>query len=124
MELTLFQLGLLMLFGALGTAARYLLTALFNSLFSVPYLMGTSIVNVIGAALFALIYTLSYKLEIPDIYRLLCLTGFLGAFTTFSALVFEAYNLIQESFALGIFYIFIQICIALVVFALIVYTIK
>ncbi len=124
MNLTLFQLSLLMLFGALGTLARYALTHLFNSFFTIPYLLGTSIVNVIGASLFALLFALSYRFEIPDIYRLISLTGFLGAFTTFSALIFEAYSLMQESFLMGIFYIFIQVCVALILFAIIVHAIK
>ncbi len=124
MNLTLFQLTIFMFFSALGALARYLLTNLFNALFSFPYLLGTSLVNILGAALFALIYALSFRFEIPDYYRLLGLTAFLGSFTTFSALIFEAYALMQDSILFGIFYIVIQIVIALIAFFLIVHFIK
>ncbi len=122
--LTLPQLSFLMLFGALGTLARYVLTFFFNKFFVFPYLWGTTIVNLIGCALFAIVYGISLKYEIPALYRTLCMTGFLGAFTTFSALIHEAQLLLNEGFVISLMYIIIHIVLGLAIFRFVLYFIE
>ncbi len=119
--LTIPQLSLLMLFGAFGTLVRYLLTFFFNKFFVFPYLWGTTIVNLIGCALFAIVYGISLKYDIAPLYRTLCMTGFLGAFTTFSALMHEAQLLLIESPILSIMYLFVHIALGLAIFRLVLY---
>ena len=81
---------LVMLGGALGAAARYLVTH-FSSEVShhhgFPY--GTLAVNVIGSFLvgFVLTWTADHS---HDRWRLLAATGFCGGFTTFSAFAYES----------------------------------
>ncbi len=122
--LTIPQLGFLMAFGALGTLCRYLLSTFLNKFFVFPYLWGTTIVNIIGCALFALVYGLSLKYEIPPLYRTLCMTGFLGAFTTFSAMIHEAHSLLLENPLISLMYIIIHLSVGIIVFAGIVYFFK
>ncbi len=118
------QLCLLMLFGALGTLCRYLLSSFFNKFFVFPYLWGTTIVNIIGCALFAFVYALSLKFDIPPAYRTICLTGFLGAFTTFSAMMHEAHSLLIESPMISMLYILVHVIIGLAVFQCVLFLMK
>ncbi|HWX56314.1 MAG TPA: fluoride efflux transporter CrcB [Verrucomicrobiae bacterium] len=80
---------LVMLGGALGAAARYLVTH-FSSEYShhhgFPY--GTLVVNVIGSFLVGYILTWTTD-HSHDRWRLLAATGFCGGFTTFSAFAYE-----------------------------------
>lgn len=107
--LTLPQLFFLMLFGAFGTLSRYLLSSYINKFFTYPYLWGTSLVNILGCFIFAFIYVLSHKFPISEATRTICLTGFLGAFTTFSALMFETHSLLSENILIACGYLGIQI---------------
>ncbi len=118
------QVCILMLFGAFGTLARYLLTLFFNKFFIFPYLWGTTIVNLVGCALFAIVYAISIKYEIPQIYRTLCMTGFLGAFTTFSAMIHEAQLLLVESPFVSLLYILVHIILGIAIFRAMLYLIE
>ena len=81
---------LVMLGGAFGAAARYLVTH-FSSEYShhhgFPY--GTLAVNVIGSFLVGYVLTWSAD-HSHDRWRLLAATGFCGGFTTFSAFAYES----------------------------------
>jgi len=83
-------IGLVMLGGALGAAARYLVTHFSSTM--TPHRgfpIGTLIVNVIGS--FAVGYILTWSADhTHDRWRLLAATGFCGGFTTFSAFAFES----------------------------------
>ena len=80
---------LVMVGGAIGAAARYLVTHIsseFSQHHGFPY--GTLAVNVIGSALVG--YVLTWTADhTHDRWRLLAATGFCGGFTTFSAFAFE-----------------------------------
>lgn len=80
--------------GAVGAICRYgLVTYIGGRLF--PW--GTMSVNVIGSCLMGMAYV--YIVErgvIPQEFKPLVMTGFLGAFTTFSAFSLEAWQLIDR----------------------------
>ena len=80
---------LVMLGGAVGSAARYLVTHISSDLSNhhgFPF--GTLFVNVIGS--FAVGYILTWSGDhAHDRWRLLAATGFCGGFTTFSTFAFE-----------------------------------
>jgi len=70
-----------------------------------PLCLGTFTVNILGCFLFGIIYALAQKsINISHDTRVILLTGFMGAFTTFSALAFDTANLLKTSqwlFAIG-----------------------
>jgi CrcB protein len=83
--LTVGKLAILSVAGALGTLARYGTYALSARYFGDRYPVGTVFVNLLGAFLFGWIWAISERFgrSGPDL-RLFVLTGFMGAYTTFS----------------------------------------
>lgn len=81
--------------GALGAVSRYAVVA-WVPVTATRFPWGTLIVNVFGCFLVGVIYvvTVEKSLLTPE-WRLLLMTGFLGAFTTFSAFALEALQLWQ-----------------------------
>jgi CrcB protein len=77
--------------GAFGAAARYLVTLAFGNLL-VPFPLATFLVNVTGSFLIGF---LVFRFEANETVRLLLVTGFLGAYTTFSSFEYEAFQLTQ-----------------------------
>jgi CrcB protein len=90
--------GLVVIGGTLGTAAREALTLAFPPIDGVPYV--TVVINVVGAfALGVLIETLVRRGPEHDArrnWRLLVGTGVLGGFTTYSALASDAFLLLHD----------------------------
>jgi len=71
--------------GALGATARYGVGTLAIRFLGYGYPYGTFIVNILGSFLMGLlIETMALKWSPPPEIRSLLVTGFLGAFTTFS----------------------------------------
>lgn len=87
----------LMLGGALGALARYLVTLALQSLLTSSFPLGTIVVNVVGCYLIALLTGLRLLGFLPPAWHFTLGTGFLGAFTTFSAFALEGNALVQES---------------------------
>jgi fluoride exporter len=84
--------------GAMGATARYWLAGVVQRNFGSGFPWGTFAVNVIGCFFFGLIWTLAEsRLTISTEVRLIVLTGFMGAFTTFSTFIFEAEALIRNA---------------------------
>jgi fluoride exporter len=87
---------LLFLAGGLGTLSRYQLAGLAHRLTETGFPVGTLAVNMAGCFLFGLAWTLlEERLALGPDVRIIVLTGFLGAFTTFSTFVFETANLLR-----------------------------
>src|SRR6202167_2860370 len=91
------RISLLIVFGALGTLARYGLQGLVQERTGSGFPYGTLVVNLIGCLLLGGIaeYALTH-LSVPPEWRIGITTGFLGAFTTFSTFTWETARLIQE----------------------------
>jgi fluoride exporter len=88
----------LSLAGAFGTVSRFALCEAAAKLDVAPVPLGTFAVNIIGSFLFGLIYaSADRKLNMTPETRVIILTGFMGAFTTFSAFAFETAKMMRAS---------------------------
>ncbi|MCP4725552.1 MAG: CrcB family protein [bacterium] len=88
----------LALAGALGTVTRYGLVGIIRRFSSLTPLWGTLIVNVSGCFFAGLLWALfETRYPVSGETRVIVLIGFLGAFTTFSALILESSELIQSA---------------------------
>ncbi len=76
--------------GAIGTLSRAGLSHLLSRHLGAQYPWGTTVVNVLGCLLFGLVWALTER-GLPGSLpaRYIVLTGFMGAFTTFSTYLFE-----------------------------------
>ncbi|HUS13986.1 MAG TPA: fluoride efflux transporter CrcB [Chloroflexia bacterium] len=82
---------------ALGANARYFLTLWFVKRYGATFPWGTLVINVSGSFAIGLILTiLGQRLVSEPGARLLLVTGFLGAYTTFSAFSYETLALLQQ----------------------------
>ena len=76
--------------GALGTLARAGLSAAVQRAAGASFPWGTLTVNVLGCLLFGWVWAWTEaRAQLPAELRLVVLTGFMGAFTTFSTYVFD-----------------------------------
>ena len=100
------QLMLVMLGGALGAAGRFWLGGAMLRQFGVGIPWGTLAANLIGGYLIGLCLALFQALpQLDPAWRLLLVTGFLGALTTFSTFSAEVLGLLQQqrlALALGL----------------------
>lgn len=89
-------LFLLCLAGALGSLARYALTILVGAILGSAFPWGVFVVNIVGCFLFGGIWALAGIHHIlGESARFVLLTGFAGAFTTFSTFVFDAQQMLE-----------------------------
>lgn len=79
--------------GAVGAVARYLINISPLARVFAPFPFHTFFINVTGSFLIGFLLA---KVEMNDSLKLLLLTGFLGAFTTFSAFELETFELMRE----------------------------
>ena len=95
--MNLLAVGVVALGGAIGSAARYLLSSLMLHVSAGQFPLGTFVVNVIGCGVFgALAGAASGRLSLTPEVRLFLFTGILGGFTTFSSYAFESVVLIRD----------------------------
>lgn len=92
------KIALLALAGTCGTLARYWLSGAVHGVLGRDFPWGTAAVNVLGCLLFGIIWVLADERQlIRAEMRLVLLVGFMGAFTTFSSLIFETGELLRGS---------------------------
>lgn len=91
------RLLLLAVAGSAGTLARYGLAGIAQRITGDAFPWGTFFVNILGSFLFGAIWTASTERNLlsPDA-RFYILTGFMGAFTTFSTLMYESGRYLQQ----------------------------
>lgn len=90
------RIAFLLLAGGLGAVSRYALSAGLNGCAWCGKPWGILICNLLGCFLFGLlsvVLTRNFDAET----KLIVLTGFLGAFTTFSTFVFDTVDLLDQS---------------------------
>ncbi len=87
----------LSLAGAAGTLARFWVGGFVQRLSGEAFPFGNFLVNLSGCLLFGLVYALvENRSGLPGELRLYVLTGFMGAYTTFSTYMFESVALLQH----------------------------
>ncbi len=90
------NLFLIAIGGALGSAARYVLSIFVLRVSGTLFPLGTFVVNVIGCLVFgAIAGAASQRVQLAPALRLFLLTGILGGFTTFSSYAFESFALMR-----------------------------
>ncbi len=79
--------------GALGAASRYVISLFAARAWGTHFPWGTLMVNLTGCFLIGLLFALADRVRLltPDM-RLLLITGYLGALTTFSSFSLETVN--------------------------------
>lgn len=92
------KLVLVGLGGALGSISRYAVSSAVQRLAGSPaFPWGTGVVNLAGSFLVGLVAGLAVeRISLSMEWRLLLVVGFLGGFTTFSALSIETLTLIRS----------------------------
>lgn len=92
------KIALIAFAGAIGTLSRYFLGGAVQRLYGGSFPIGTFVVNMTGTFLFGLIWSVAEdRLVISSEARAIMLTGFMGAFTTFSSFMFETGELMRDS---------------------------
>lgn len=83
--------------GALGSGARYLVAAWAAQAFGADFPRGTTLVNLLGSYLIALVLGLSLRTAAvsPNV-RLFLTTGVRGGFTTYSSFNYETLRFLDE----------------------------
>ncbi len=88
----------LALAGAAGTLTRYWLSGFVQKNISIGFPFGTAAVNILGCLVFGLLWAVfENRLSISGQMRIIIFVGFFGAFTTFSSVMFETAQLLDES---------------------------
>jgi CrcB protein len=98
---------LICLGGAVGTAARYLLSGWTQREIGTPFPFGTLAVNVIGSFAMAVIMYVGVARGLlrPDLSMILT-TGVMGGFTTYSSFNYDTMRLLQGgAVGLGLLYV-------------------
>ncbi len=82
--------------GALGALSRYGLQSAINDAAGRPSVLGTLVVNLSGSLLLGLLIGVTEeRINLPSLWRTAGAVGFLGAYTTFSTLMFESVDRLE-----------------------------
>ena len=88
-----YQWLVVMLGGSLGAASRYGIGLMTARLWGTGYPYGTLVVNLVGCFIIGLLFALADRSRLLSLdVRLLLITGYLGALTTFSSFSLETIN--------------------------------
>jgi fluoride exporter len=91
------RITLLIVFGAIGTLARYGLQGVVQERTGSAFPYGTLVVNLAGCLLLGSVAQYGLKhLTIPPEWRVGITVGFFGAFTTFSTFSWETIHLLED----------------------------
>lgn len=92
--------------GALGSAARFVVSRLVQEHVSTPFPLPTMAVNIVGCLLIGLVYGFAARQEgLGDGMKLFLTVGFCGGFTTFSTFCNEGLALMRgDHFVLAALY--------------------
>jgi len=103
--------------GAMGTVARYVLSIAAYRAFGSGFPYGTFFVNIIGCLIVGFLVSFSErKLFLDTNLRLLLMVGFCGAFTTFSTFILETANLMKDGEAARAFLnVFVSVVLGFIV---------
>ena len=83
--------------GLCGTAGRYVLSGAVYRWLGTAFPYGTLVVNTLGCVLIGFLGTLAeQKFLLKPEARVFWIPGLLGAFTTFSAFIYESWRLLQD----------------------------
>lgn len=82
--------------GAAGSVLRYWASNAVYLLTGRMFPYGTLAVNVLGSLIMGALYLLFAERQLPPEWRVVCLVGFLGGFTTFSAFSIETVLLLER----------------------------
>ncbi|MBN1197320.1 MAG: CrcB family protein [Candidatus Aminicenantes bacterium] len=94
----LHKLAWLAIAGAAGTLARYGLAGFVHRVNGVSFPWGTLVVNLAGCFMAGLFWSLmAGRWPVSGETRTIILVGFMGAFTTFSALILETGELVRAA---------------------------
>lgn len=106
--------------GIAGTVARYALSGFIFHKTGMDFPYGTLVVNMAGCFLVGFLdAAIERKFAAPSPVRLMMITGFCGAFTTFSAYILESYALIKAGAIVKVFaYVFGSVSLGLILFRL------
>ena len=103
-----------MLGGALGAAARYVLSEWMCAAVGVAFPWGTLLVNALGSFLIGILWGVFQTLPLPGHVRVFALVGVLGSFTTFSTFSFENVELLRnQEHGLAVFNMMINVVLGL-----------
>lgn len=89
-------IGMVGVAGALGALTRYLIGRLIATRAGSSFPWATLLINVSGAFTIGLVAGLTSKHVINPLTQTVLATGFLGGYTTFSTMSWEAMQLLQE----------------------------
>lgn len=88
----------LALAGALGTLSRYLLSGLIYKIDGASFPWGTIVVNLLGCFFAGFFWALfENRMPISSTWRVSVMVGFMGAFTTFSTMIYETGELAKSA---------------------------
>ena len=97
--------------GALGAISRFGINEIFENYLSLSSPIGTLFVNVIGCFLIGLI--VGVTLPIKDTSYYFFIIGFLGSFTTMSALTYQTVLMANTNFISALSYIIITLILTI-----------
>ena len=90
---------LVLLAGGFGAAARAAVHAAMHSRSATAFPLGTFVVNVVGSLALGVVVGLVLAQGVDRDVQTIAGTGFLGAFTTFSAFSYETFALVEDGAA-------------------------
>lgn len=83
--------------GVVGTVARYVIAGTVYARWGSRFPYGTLVVNALGCLVIGFLGTLAdRKFLLSPEFRLFWMIGLLGAFTTFSTMIYESWRLLQD----------------------------